>query len=91
MGGLDCQHLISHIRLVEYGSPFMNWCAVSFSCLFICLDADDLCIFYAMCVHAGGYIVSDGNLIKGWMLYFSHCDRGQQGCTSASIMHIHIV
>ena len=47
MGGLDCRHLISHIRPAEYaplslttistphrGSPFMDWCAVSFSTLF---------------------------------------------------------
>ena len=44
MGGLDCRHLISHIRPGEYaplsltcistphrGSPFMDWCAVSLS------------------------------------------------------------
>ena len=44
MGGLDCRHLISHIKPAEYaplsltcistphrGSPFMDWCAVSFS------------------------------------------------------------
>ena len=44
MGGLDCRHLISHIRPAEYaplsltcistphrGSPFMDWCAVSLS------------------------------------------------------------
>ncbi len=44
MGGLDCRHLISHIRPNAYvplslltigtphrGSPFMDWCAVSFS------------------------------------------------------------
>lgn len=42
MGGLDCRHLISHIKPTEYvplsltsigtphrGSPFMDWCAVS--------------------------------------------------------------
>ena len=42
MGGLDCRHLISHIKPAEYaplsltcistphrGSPFMDWCAVS--------------------------------------------------------------
>lgn len=42
MGGLDCRHLISHIRPIEYtpaslttvatphrGSPFMDWCTVS--------------------------------------------------------------
>ena len=41
MGGLDCRHLISHIKPQEYaplslmsvstphrGSPFMDWCAV---------------------------------------------------------------
>ena len=44
MGGLDCRHLISHIKPAEYaplsltcistphrGSPFMDWCAVSLS------------------------------------------------------------
>lgn len=44
MGGLDCRHLISNIRPKEYvplslltigtphrGSPFMDWCEVSFS------------------------------------------------------------
>ena len=43
MGGLDCRHLISHIRPAEYvplslttistphrRSPFMDWCVVSF-------------------------------------------------------------
>lgn len=42
MGGLDCRHLISHVKPTEYaplslttistphrGSPFMDWCAVS--------------------------------------------------------------
>ena len=42
MGGLDCRHLITHLRPTEYvplsltsistphrGSPFMDWCAVS--------------------------------------------------------------
>lgn len=42
MGGLDCRHLITHVRPTEYvplsltsistphhGSPFMDWCAVS--------------------------------------------------------------
>ena len=44
MGGLDCRHLISHIKPADYaplsltcistphrGSPFMDWCAVSLS------------------------------------------------------------
>lgn len=47
MGGLDCRHLISHIKPTEYtpvslttiatphrGSPFMDWCTV-------CLHSDD--------------------------------------------------
>lgn len=42
MGGLDCRHLISHVKPTKYtplslttvstphrGSPFMDWCAVS--------------------------------------------------------------
>lgn len=42
MGGLDCRHLITHIKPAEYtpvslttiatphrGSPFMDWCTVS--------------------------------------------------------------
>ena len=42
MGGLDCRHLISHIKPTDYvplslttistphrGSPFMDWCEVS--------------------------------------------------------------
>ena len=69
----------------------MDWCAVSFSRSFVCLDADDLCIFYTMRVHAGGHIVGDGNLIKGRMLYFSRYERGRQGCTCASIMRVHTV
>lgn len=53
MGGLDCRHLISHIRPKEYaplslmsiatphrGSPFMDWCTVSvISILLICLNS----------------------------------------------------
>ena len=43
MGGLDCRHLITHLKPVEYtplslttvatphrGSPFMDWCKVGF-------------------------------------------------------------
>jgi hypothetical protein len=44
MGGLDCRHLITHLKPVEYaplllttiamphrGSPFMDWCKVHFA------------------------------------------------------------
>lgn len=50
MGGLDCRHLITHIRPKEYtplslttiatphrGSPFMDWCNVSSSARFLIL------------------------------------------------------
>jgi triacylglycerol esterase/lipase EstA (alpha/beta hydrolase family) len=51
MGGLDCRHLITHIKPAEYtplslttistphrGSPFMDWCAVRVAPLNILLS-----------------------------------------------------
>ena len=52
MGGLDCRHLISHIKPTDYtplslttiatphrGSPFMDWCRVRAVVGYTCSNA----------------------------------------------------
>jgi hypothetical protein len=44
-----------------------------------------------MCVHAGSYVIGDGNVTEGHMLYFLRCERSRRGCTCVSIMCVHTV